>query len=43
MWAAWIGTDSDHWPMRSRVQVTFTGRNKLELLAVAVRDDPAAK
>jgi len=25
------------------VQVTFTGGNKLELLAVVVRDDPAAK
>ena len=43
MWAAWIGPDPDHWPMRSCVQVTFTGGNKLELLAVAVRDDPAAK
>jgi len=27
--------------MRSCVQVTFAGGNKIESLAVAVRDDPA--
>ncbi len=40
MWTAWIGTNPDHWPMRSCVQVTFTGGNRIELLAVAVRDEP---
>jgi hypothetical protein len=30
----------ENWPMRSCVQVTFTGGNRIELLAVAVRDEP---
>lgn len=38
MWADWIGDHPGHWPMRSCVQVTFTGGNKIELLAMAVRD-----
>lgn len=37
MWAAWIGDDPEHWPMRSCVQVTFAGGNKIELIAVAAR------
>lgn len=40
MWTEWIGMNPDHWPMRSCVQVTFTGGNRIELLAVAVRDEP---
>jgi len=35
--------DPEHWPMRSCVQVTFTGGNRVELLAVAVRDEPPLK
>ena len=42
MWAAWIGEDPQHWPMRSCVQVTFAGGNKIELLAVAAREEAAA-
>lgn len=41
MWADWIGDNPEHWPMRSCVQVTFAGNNKIELIAVAARDDPA--
>ncbi len=37
MWAAWIGDDPQGWPMRSCVQVTFAGGNKIELIAVAAR------
>jgi enamine deaminase RidA (YjgF/YER057c/UK114 family) len=40
MWTDWIGMNTEHWPMRSCVQVTFTGGNRIELLAVAVRDEP---
>jgi len=40
MWADWIGDDPEHWPMRSCVQVTFAGGNKIELIAVAARDGP---
>ena len=40
MWAAWIGDDPNAWPMRSCVQVTFAGGNKIELIAVAARSDP---
>ena len=43
LWTAWIGMDPEHWPMRSCVQVTFTGGNRVELLAVAVRDQPPLK
>ena len=39
LWTAWIGMNPEHWPMRSCVQVTFTGGNRIELLAVAVRDE----
>ena len=42
MWAAWIGDNPDNWPMRSCVQVTFAGDNKIELLAVAARPDASA-
>jgi enamine deaminase RidA (YjgF/YER057c/UK114 family) len=42
MWADWIGDEPADWPMRSCVQVTFAGGNKIELIAVAARDDPAA-
>lgn len=42
MWAAWIGDDPQHWPMRSCVQVAFAGGNKIELLAVAARREAAA-
>lgn len=38
MWAEWIGDDPQGWPMRSCVQVTFAGGNKLELIAVAARN-----
>lgn len=38
MWAEWIGEDPAHWPMRSCVQVTFAGGNKIELIAVAARN-----
>ena len=38
MWAAWIGGDPQGWPMRSCVQVTFAGGNKIELIAVAARN-----
>lgn len=41
-WADWIGDDPAGWPMRSCVQVTFAGGNKLELIAVAARPDTAA-
>ena len=41
-WAEWIGDEPQHWPMRSCVQVTFAGNNKIELLAVAARPDPDA-
>ncbi len=37
MWAEWIGDDPQGWPMRSCVQVTFAGENKIELIAVAAR------
>ena len=37
MWARWIGDDPSGWPMRSCVQVTFAGGNKIELIAVAAR------
>ena len=37
MWARWIGSDPQGWPMRSCVQVTFAGGNKIELIAVAAR------
>lgn len=40
MWAEWIGDDPAHWPMRSCVQVTFAGGNKIELIAVAARPAP---
>ena len=40
LWTEWIGGNPDHWPMRSCVQVTFTGGNRIELLATAVRDEP---
>ena len=40
LWTDWIGGNPDHWPMRSCVQVTFTGGNRIELLATAVRDEP---
>lgn len=40
MWADWIGTDPAHWPMRSCVQVTFAGGNRIEMLATAVRVEP---
>ena len=36
-WAAWIGDDPQGWPMRSCVEVTFAGGNKIELIAVAAR------
>lgn len=39
LWTDWIGMNPEHWPMRSCVQVTFTGGNRIELLAVAVRDE----
>lgn len=41
LWADWIGDEPAHWPMRSCVQVTFAGGNKIELIAVAARADPA--
>lgn len=37
MWSTWIGEDPQGWPMRSCVQVTFAGGNKVELIAVAAR------
>ena len=40
LWAGWIGGDPAHWPMRSCVQVTFTGGNRIELIAMAVRVEP---
>jgi enamine deaminase RidA (YjgF/YER057c/UK114 family) len=40
LWTDWIGGNPDHWPMRSCVQVTFTGGNRIELLATAVRTEP---
>ena len=40
MWADWIGDDPQGWPMRSCVQVTFAGDNKIELIAVAARGGP---
>jgi enamine deaminase RidA (YjgF/YER057c/UK114 family) len=43
MWADWIGMNPENWPMRSCVQVTFTGGNRIELLAVAVRDEPVVE
>ena len=43
LWGDWIGGNPDHWPMRSCVQVTFTGGNRIELLATAVRDEPAGQ
>lgn len=42
MWTDWIGDDPKHWPMRSCVQVTFAGNNKIELIAVAARPDADA-
>jgi enamine deaminase RidA (YjgF/YER057c/UK114 family) len=39
-WSQWIGDNPDHWPMRSCVQVTFAGENKLEMLVVAARNNP---
>ena len=42
MWANWIGDEPAHWPMRSCVQVTFAGNNKIELIAVAARPAPAS-
>ena len=39
-WADWIGDQPQYWPMRSCVQVTFAGNNKIELMAVAARPDP---
>ncbi len=41
MWANWIGDEPARWPMRSCVQVTFAGNNKIELIAVAARPAPA--
>lgn len=35
-WAGWIGNDPAHWPMRSCVQVTFAGTNKIEMIAWAI-------
>lgn len=43
MWAEWIGMNPEHWPMRSCVQVVFAGGNRIELLAVAVRDEPVVE
>jgi len=40
IWAKWIGDEPAHWPMRSCVQVTFAGGNKVELIAVAARYNP---
>ena len=37
MWSRWIGDDPQGWPMRSCVEVTFAGGNKVELIAVAAR------
>ena len=40
MWADWVGADPAHWPMRSCVQVTFAGGNRIEILATAIRTEP---
>lgn len=40
MWTDWIGAEPANWPMRSCVQVTFAGGNKIEMLAMAVRQEP---
>ncbi|WFU14869.1 Rid family hydrolase [Bradyrhizobium sp. CB3481] len=39
-WCTWIGEDSRHWPQRTCVGAQLFGETLVEIMLLAIRDDP---